>query len=305
MARDMLGPLAGRSSVSLRRRVSTPSDWGMGMTVCVAATCENSRTIVMASDRLLSWGYTSSDTVLKFVRLHYPYWIAMMAGDDLTRVEEVVADVREALSPHKNSPSVAQARSALRDAWRNAQNEIGAAAVLNPFQLDVPTFVRDGKRKFGEAKFFDLATQLAHASKVECLLLACGFDDTKRPALLVCDDESGCRDFSRAGYVAIGSGQSQALASLAFHDYDSMCSLEQAVYHVCVAKFMAEKSVGVGKDTMVLCMNQEGQTKWIFRTAVRFIRTLWEQEGRPRIPTAEKISETIAPVLKQLQWEDL
>jgi hypothetical protein len=301
----MLAPPARRSLVPLRRRVSAPSDWGMGMTVCIAAACETSKTLVMASDRLLSWGHTSSDTVLKFVRLHSPYWIVMMAGDDLTKAEEVVADARKALSTHKKSLTVAQVRSALRGAWRNAQNEIGAAAILNPFRLDVPTFVRDGKKRFGEAKFFDLAGQLQHASKVECVLLACGFDNTKRPVLLVCDDEAGCRDFSRASYVAIGSGQSQALASLAFHDYDSMCSLEQAIYHVCVAKFMAEKSIGVGKDTMVLCMNQAGQTKWIFKSAITYIRALWEQDGRPRIPPAEKISTTISPILSQLKWEDL
>jgi len=229
----------------------------------------------------------------------------MMAGDDITKIEEVVSKTRETLSKHKKSPSIAQTRMALRRAWRDVQNEIGAAAVLNPFALDVPAFVKEGKKKFGEAKFFDLASQLTQASRVECVLLVCGFDDTNRPALLVCNDEWGCRDYSRGNYIAIGSGQSQALASLAFHDYDSLCSLDQAIYHVCVAKFMAEKSLGSGKETMVLCLHEDGKTKWLFKRAIEPIRKLWEQEGRPRVPSSDKIATAIRPILNRLEWQDL
>ena len=288
-----------------QQRTPCPVNRELGMTVCVAAICNKSRTIVTASDRLLSWGHTSSDTVLKLVRLQRPYWLGMIAGDDITvGVDAVAARVRERMSRREELPSIADMQTALRDAWRDVQNEVGAAAVLNPFRLTVPAFVKDGKRRFGEAKFYDIASRLEHASRLQSDLLVCGFDEKNLPALLVCTDE-GCRDYSRGSYMAIGSGAHQALASLAFHEVDRLWDLDRAIYHVCVAKFMAEKSIGVGPETMVLCLNEDGKTKWIFKRHIELVRRLWKKKGRPRDPSERAISETLTPILNQQEWQEL
>ena len=148
-----------------------PVDWGIGMTVCVAAICEESKTIVTASDRLLSWGHTSSDTVLKLVRIHHPYWIAMIAGNDITHMEEVTLTARQALEVRLNTPpSVSDVMAVLRAAWRDVQNQVGAAAVLNPFKMDVPAFVKDGLKKFGESKFLAPSPRFLRISLSDLLM---------------------------------------------------------------------------------------------------------------------------------------
>lgn len=305
MRRLGLSPHRCLPKIQRPRRTPRHADWGIGLTVCVAAFCETSRTIVTASDRLLTWGHTSSESALKLVQLHNPHWLAMIAGEDITvGVESVAANVRETLTAMQPSQTAQQVQAVLLGAWRDARNQIAEATVLAPYRLNVQTFVQQGRKYFGDAKFLDLATQLEHSTRLKCDLLVCGFDDKHRPTLFVCDDESGCRNFTRAGFVAIGSGDVEALASMSFHRYDTMCSLDQAIYRVCAAKFMAEKAIGVGTDTMVLCMRNDGRTKWIFQTAVEPIRRLWESEGQPRVPSGQLVSNALERVNQELDWLD-
>ena len=286
-----------------RRRVSCPSDWGICMTVCVAAVCETSKTIVTASDRLVTWGHTSSESALKLALLQHPFWLTMIAGEDITiGVESVVAAVRDTLSAFEKPPSVSEVQAVLLGAWRDARNQVGAAAVLSPYGLDVPAFVKNGRQYFGESKFFELVIQLEKSSRLSCDLLVCGFDEHNKPSLLVCDDRNGCRNFTRGGYVAIGSGDAEALASMAFHEYDTLCDLNHAIYRVCAAKFMAEKALGVGKETMVLCLRNDGRKKWIFKRAIKPIRALWEKQGRPRIPPETAMAKALTRINEELEW---
>lgn len=291
------------------QRTHSPADWGICMTVCIAAACNTSRTIVTVSDRMAVWGQgetTADNVLLKLVRVHHPNWIAMIAGDDITiGVENVIRHAADTLLAYERPPSTLEVQAALIGAWRDEQNRVGQTMVLNPFRLTVEQFVRDGRQIFGGAKFSELATDLSIASKLKCQLLVCGFDENKMPALLVCDDDFGCRDYSRGGYVAIGSGQSQAFNSLSFHEYDTMCDLGQAIYRVCAAKFMAEKSVGVGRETVVMCLREDGKTKLMFKRAIEPIRKLWEEEGRPRLPSEEHINARIGSIESQLPWIDL
>jgi len=280
------------------------------MTVCVAAICATedgrpSGTIVTASDRLLTWGSSTSETALKAARLA-PAWMTMIAGDDITRgVEDVIRAARATLAAYEDeAPGVPEVRAALLGAWRDVQNQRAETAVLNPFRLTIEQFLHM-RKQLGTATFLELAEQIRLTSKLECQLLACGFDKNKVPALLVCADDSGCRDFTRADFVAIGSGDTSAVATLAFQRYTRQSSVAAAIYHVCAAKFMSEGAPGVGAQTLVLCLNEDGRTKWIFKTHVEQIRKLWEEHGRPKTPADSRIAETMAPILQQQPWREV
>ena len=194
------------------------------MSVCIAAVCQSeagpSSVIVTASDRLLTWGnYSSSESALKAARIA-PRWMTMIAGDDVTRgVEDVIRAARATLRVYDDTPpNILEVQAALIGAWRDTQNRLGENAVLNPFRATVDEFRRRGREQFGDAKFAELAERLQHESRLECQLLACGFDANKIPSLLVCEDDVLCRDFTRADFVAIGTGHTTAIANLAFHE---------------------------------------------------------------------------------------
>jgi hypothetical protein len=278
------------------------------MTVCVAAICGNEDTpsgaIVTASDRMVSWGFSSSEPALKLAKIA-PTWFAMIAGEDITTgVEGVIRSTRQTINALGGSPTLDQLEATLSGAWRDEQNKLAEAAVLNPFRMTVTEFMRDGRKKLGMSKFLDTAMQVQEASRLRCQLLVCGFDAKTMPALLVCEDGQPPRDYTRADAVAIGSGHTAALASLAFHDYTRETTIESAIYHVCAAKFMAEKSLGVGKATIVLCMADDGRPRWIFKRHIDFIRALWERSGKPRTPESSEIVDVVAPILESQKWLD-
>jgi hypothetical protein len=287
-----------------QRRTAGPADWGIGMTVCIGAICDHGSAIVTASDRFVTWGtYSGSDVALKAARLA-PKWITMIAGEDITRgVEDVIRDARATLSAYGNEPfGIAEVQAAVLGAWRDAQNRLATSMVLGPFGLTLQDFLKAGRSKFGDAKFSELTERIQIESLLKCQMLICGFDQNNIPGLFVCDDEIRCADFTRADFTAVGSGHPAATSSLAFHGYTRDVTLAEAVYQVCAAKFMAEKSLGVGSETLVLCLGEDGKTKWIFKSHIKQIRTIWERDGRPRMPTKDVIAQTIQPILDHQEW---
>src|SRR3954469_11739346 len=101
-----------------RRHVHSPRDWGIGMTVCVAAICDGgtgpSSAIVTASDRLLTWGsFSTSETAMKATRIA-PRWLTMIAGEDITLgVEDVIRHTRATLDVYEGEhPNILQVQAA-------------------------------------------------------------------------------------------------------------------------------------------------------------------------------------------------
>ena len=86
--------------------------------------------------------------------------------------------------------------------------------------------------------------------------------------------------------------------------YTRDSDMESAIYQVCAAKFMAERAPGVGKHTLVLCLRDDGQTKWIFKTHIQQIRDFWEKHGRPKVPAKSAINEVVKPITEHQRWTE-
>jgi hypothetical protein len=234
------------------------------MTVCAAGICQGSDIIVTVSDRMAVWGHGGSDEPLLKAASLDPLWIAMIAGDDITRgIEDVIRDVRLTLKEQGDLHSAEQLRSAVIGAWRDNQNVRGAAVVLNAFRMTVADFMERGRDKFPPDMYAELLTRLQTESRLESRLLICGFNDHKVPWLFACDDDSPWHDFTRGGYVAVGSGASLTLTALTVQRYKRENNLYAAIYQLCAAKFAAESDPYVGRDTIVLCFRDDGKFCWI------------------------------------------
>jgi hypothetical protein len=67
-------------------------------------------------------------------------------------------------------------------------------------------------------------------------------------------------------------------------------ALEEVIYYVATAKFMAEKSLGVGPNTVMCVMARNGGIAFIQPGELESIRRLWVSEGAPQLPkTAKRI----------------
>jgi hypothetical protein len=81
-----------KSRIQANYRRIKPSDWGIGVTVCIAAGCDEYQDVipkvVLASDKILSFGITSTDRLK--ARGFGNNWAMMFAGDDVTFVDQVI-----------------------------------------------------------------------------------------------------------------------------------------------------------------------------------------------------------------------
>jgi hypothetical protein len=308
--------LARRPSVELQRHIrdayspTSPhggrvSDWGICMTVCIGGICQYSSIIATVSDRMAVWGHGGSDQpLLKAVRLA-PLWVALMAGDDITRgVEDVIRETRTTLKEYGDRHSVQQIRATIVSTWRDAQNARGAAAVLNPFAMTVRQFMKVGPTIFSSDRFNELALRLQEESRLESQLLICGFNEHGVPWLFAYDDDSPWHDFTRGGYIAIGCAAPVALSSLANQGYKRENDLRTAIYQLCVAKFAAESDQHVGRDTLVMCLRDDGHTCWITPGNINNrIRRLWER-NKIAMPDESDLARIIDPLVSASQWRD-
>jgi len=91
------------------------------------------------------------------------------------------------------------------------------------------------------------------------------------------------------------------LSTLYFHKYGPGCPLPRAIYLVATAKFMAEKTLGVGPNTVMFAMKRTGGWIPIMPDHLKTIRELWKDEGAPRLPKAAEglVSELLKDKLRE------
>lgn len=111
-----------------------------------------------------------------------------------------------------------------------------------------------------------------------------GFDKGKVPHVFTIEDPGIYANYDSLGFWAIGSGNQQALSSIAFASVDTNPTIEKTIYDLCAAKFMAESAEGVGLGTSIVIyeFGQDHQTYG--DESLEKIRNSWEQFGKPRRP---------------------
>ena len=105
------------------------------------------------------------------------------------------------------------------------------------------------------------------------------------------------------GMWAIGSGAHAALSSLAFdathHQLTSYSGLTKTLYCVCAAKFMAESSPNVGKDTFVAVHEQGKPVRFVSGLGVERVKKKWMKHGAPQM--SAKIMNELPSLLYDLE----
>src|SRR2546430_11274346 len=71
-----------------------PVDFGVGMTICIAAHCYPSQCIICATDMMVSTGDMSADQSARKMQGIGDHWIVMFAGDEISPVTPVMRHVR-------------------------------------------------------------------------------------------------------------------------------------------------------------------------------------------------------------------
>ena len=195
------------------------SDWGYGVTTCIAAMVnpfwhgdDKGPFIVVASDTLLSFGgYCSMEGMTKNKNFHRD-WSAMIAGTDISQSLPVIERATEVLRGRTGKANVV--RRGFKKAYTEYRREVITDTFLSSFDMTFPDFKRKGKKQLNPEIHADLSFLIKNFN-LGCTFLVYGFDDEGEPHILTVSNPGKAEVYDKPGFWAIGSGKTAAISMLA------------------------------------------------------------------------------------------
>ena len=267
-----------------------PADWGLSMTVCIAAMCENGRTIVTATDGALSFGDVSAD-----VFAQKGIWLCGQDGTDWQflfagetgEADLILEEFRFVLADDPSRFSRENIQGALRTAYKKRIAKWSADRFLTPLNMEMDEFKERGLAMFG-SHHADLARGMEQdVSNYQNYILLIGWGKSEASAMIYQVGPGGATSHTSAGFAAIGSGATIAIHELAALRQGRHWSLERTLYAVASAKFSSERCAGVGKETMISISHKrtaqdeksKPPTNLLQLNEVELLRSAWKEFG--------------------------
>jgi len=269
------------------------------MTVCIAAHCSKENCLILASDFMVSTGDMSADFGAFKQKAIGSYWMAVFAGDDISSMTPIIKSVRRSLRDKEDSlDNVTDAFvGAFAEELRlRTENEI-----LRPIGYSHQEFKKVGLAQLGPETFSRIFYEVQQ-QRLDLQFLVAGFEN-REPYIFTVTSPGKVTHYSELAFWAIGSGQTNALGSLFNSQTNARFQGRDAViYRVCEAKFNAENAIGVGPETSLTILNEDGTRITPGFTAVRALRPIWEKTRTKVVPP--EATKAIREILQRENRED-
>jgi hypothetical protein len=261
-----------------------PADWGIGMTVCIAAICtsgDDNAVITVSDSKVSMGGYFSADKMAYKTEPVLGSWMALMAGDDIshaTPILEMMAIAKTMLP----TLTLDEITSLAKSSYRKQRAIVAEDRFLSPYNMTLDEFKSSGRDVFLQETHAEIIRSIRDCDlKLE--ILFGGFDKSKAPHIFRLGDPGDCDYYDKVGFWSIGSGQHAALSTLFAHQYNRTESLGTCVFKVLAAKYTAESAIGVGEDTHL--MVSFSKSPWMSFVADKVeakVKAQWKR--LPKIP---------------------
>ena len=63
------------------------------MTLCIAALCEDRKTLILVADRMVGTGFIEAELSIEKIKSIHPNWWAMVAATDITPVFDILGSL--------------------------------------------------------------------------------------------------------------------------------------------------------------------------------------------------------------------
>ncbi len=223
------------------------------MTVCLAALCEHGRTVVVAADRMVTFGgiIEFEHTVPKMAPAT-THAMVMVAGDTLigtTLAQNVSTQIAG------TTPSIHAIATELGQQYQATRQHEMEIQLLVPRGLDFGSYYA-GHSAFNPQIVVGLDQYLSQFNLGVELLLG-GVDGTGSHIYSITNpNQVRCHDI--IGHAAVGSGALHALQSFIGFRHDASATLEEAVFRAYASKRRSEAAPGVGRDTDLAIISDAG-----------------------------------------------
>jgi hypothetical protein len=263
--------------------------------------CEGGKTLLMASDMMITMQWVSGDLKTTKFRPLTPSCYAMFSGGDISPVGQILAKAQKKLLAQPSGEfAIWDVAKVFTEVYQEHLRAEAVNQVLSRYGWDTESFLKDGYRSLGPENFTEVRRQYEQV-KLDCEFLVCGFDSSQKAYIFRVSNPGVSKDLSELGFWAIGSGEYIALTSLMAHQHMASQSLELAMYSVCEAKFAAEAAEGVSRNTVFLAWRPgQGEAFILFGRDLEPVRQAWRDRGKARDPEGiEKL------VRYHIKWQKL
>ncbi len=227
------------------------------MTVCIAALADDNKSLVLASDKEVTFGppintEVENDTQ-KIQKITDKIYV-LLAGNSLIAMQ-LIEDLRR---NKQGATTVKEVAEALRDAYVIARQNTMEEVYLKPRGLTLERFIKEQK---------DLNQQLVLAldnsvatdnQSFGVAFIVAGIDNADGNAYIYGIFHPGTMSLMNVtGFCTIGIGDVHAMNSFIGNRYSTKFSLREALYYVYEAKKKSEVAPGVGQMTDIITLTSE------------------------------------------------
>ncbi len=285
---ENVSPQEFRLFDSWNNYAAKPSDWGYGVTTCIAAMVnpflvgeakDKGPFVVVAADTRLSFGGTYSlEGVVKNKSFHRD-WSAMIAGNDISQALPVIERATKVL--RGRSGDVEVVRRGFKRAYAQCREELITDTFLTSFDMTLTQFKRYGREQLNSEIHADFSFRIKNFD-LGCTFLIHGFDDEGEPHIFTVSNPGTVDTYDKPGFWAIGAGKNSAISMLAaLGQHSERHSLYETIYNVLAAKYISEGASDVGKETWMF-VHQRGSSAFMHKPKMEEeVRKIWEKKGRP------------------------
>jgi 20S proteasome alpha/beta subunit len=247
----VLPPIGALPSAGKKSTVA-PSE--KPMTVCIAATCDSGKHIVVAADKMVTAGHPMNlefEPPLSKIEVLSNSCVGLASGS-LPFADQIFSEAKGKVGIAK-PPLINEICGLLKDAYTRFRSErmdeqIVAATLGADFQSfkerggTLPNYLQP------QAGMYQNFVIQCQQFNLGLELLIAGIDATGAHIAIVANP-GAIYFFDKLGYAAIGSGGQHALTSLHLGGHTANLSLDNTLFSVYTAKRASEVAPGVGHET--------------------------------------------------------
>lgn len=258
------------------------------MTICIAAIGKDDKgneIVVFATDHMVSNPQIGSfeKTIDKFKKINRNT-VAMLSGDPLI-FEDLIQECRQKKCSFDEMAKLIETNmNTLKDAIIQKQ-------ILDIFKINYD-YIKDILKGTVNNAYIDNVLRTISKFNLGTLILLIGFKEGEAQISEISENRLvSLRDIE---FGAIGTGAVQALNTLLFQRHSKNDPLTVTLYNVYKAKRNAEVAIGVGKETDILILKNEGIME-IPDEKIKILSDIYEDElkfGK----TNEKLNEVVKDI---------
>lgn len=229
------------------------------MTICIAALCDQGRSIVVASDRMLSAPFLTIEFDHPDAKINHinHRCIALSAGDALS-VTDVLSDA-SGVSNQLQNPTVQFLTNEVRKRFSQIRQNHLDERLFQPRGLQFSEYYKGGLIQHVPSELAMVLDNQVQGFELGVSLIIAGVDSSGGHIFSIVDPGiSQC--FDRVGYHAIGIGHRHAILNLVGLQQNKNTDVKNTICNVFFAKKYAEIAPGVGQSTDLRILHMRGST---------------------------------------------